>query len=487
MQPSPTSPLHVLVVGSDAACGMALCGRLERAGHRARLVTSPGEAAIWMGSTLPTDVVLWTPPTETRDFGPSIERLRGADPLLPVVVMFQVPDDMLAVAALEASADDCLHMGLSDALIGARLRRKAQRRCLLTDRQLALQRQRGIQDSIADAVITVDEQGLVLDANRTALRLFAAEGAQTLAGQQLAAVIGLNEAQLSTGGRLWLRTVQGGGYWAQASASHWNEAGSGRITWVLRDMTETLRNERMRDEFLASVSHELRTPLTSILGAVGLLAAGMAGRLPASAQPLVAAAQRNGERLGKLIDDVLDLTKLEGDRMTLHCRAQALGPLVGEAVGTAQAYAARLGVQLIQCNPAAMAASTRRADIDADRLLQVLANLISNAVKHSAPGQTVEISLAELEDGQCIRVTDRGRGVPREFRPQLFEKFAQAESTDHRAPGGTGLGLHLARLLVQRMGGRIGYAPGADEVGSTFEVWFPTVSALQPERAKAVP
>lgn len=483
--PSPT--FHVLVVGADGAARAALCAWLGRTGHRVRPVAGVGEAVAWLGSGVPTDVLLWLPGPGEWEPERACARLRAGDPWLPIVSLLEAPDEARAIEAFAAGMDDCLHLGLSDALLEARLARQAQRSALLADWRRQLQRQRGIQDNIADAVVTVDAQAMVVDANRAALRYFGAAGARSLAGQPLEAVIGAAPGQLATGERLWLRTADGDGFWAQASASRWCEAGAVRTTWVLRDLTEALRNERMRDEFLASVSHELRTPLTSILGAVGLLASGVAGRLPPTAQPLVAAAQRNGERLGKLIDDVLDLAKLEGDRMTLHCQSQALAPLAGEAVSAAQAYAARAGVQLRLRCPATTPVTGRGASVDADRLLQVLANLISNAIKHSAPGQTVLIELSDTGDGQRIAVTDQGRGVPAAFRSHLFEKFAQAEGGDQRGPGGTGLGLHLARLLVQRMGGRIGYAPGAGEVGSTFDVWFPAELAPQPARARAVP
>ncbi len=488
VMPSTTSlPLRVLVVDSDAAARAALCARLQGMGLRVRPAAGIGEAAAWAGSGVPIDALMWAPSPADGDAGRACARLRAADAYLPIVVVLDAQDDAQALAVFATGADDLVQGELDDALLGARLARHAQRAAMLGACRRQLERQRGIQDNIADPVITVDDHGTVLDLNTAAMRRFAAPGAAALAGQPLEAVIGAAPRQLATGERVWLRGVEGAGFWAQASASRWGEDGSARTTWVLRDLTETMRNERMHDEFLASVSHELRTPLTSILGAVGLLASGVAGRLPPTAAPLVAAAQRNGERLSKLIDDVLDLAKLEGDRMTLQCQTQALAPLAGEAVSAAQAYAARAGVHLRLRCPASTPCTGRGVSVDADRLLQVLANLISNAIKHSAPGQTVVIELSDAGDGQRIAVTDEGKGVPKDFRPHLFEKFAQAGEGDQRGAGGTGLGLHLARVLVQRMGGRIGYAPGPGEVGSTFDVWFPAVAASRPARARVAP
>lgn len=479
----PVQPvLKALVISPDEALRRALCARLVRLGHRSQPMGSSAEAAAWLASGMQADVVLAALPQPAPDLAGDCARLRArtANAGLPVLLLLPAPDEAQRTAALEGGADDCLAHDAGDALLAARLGRIAQACLRRAGCQARLQRQRAILDHIGDAVFTADADGRVVEANRAALRRFGAPAGGPF-GQPLEAVLGLGPGQLGQADRLWLRGADGRGFWAQASGSRWAEAGRARTTWVLHDLTEALRHQRLRDEFLAGVSHELRTPLTSVLGAVGLLASGVAGRLPDAAQPLVAAAQRNGERLGRLIDDVLDLTKLEGDRLPLHCRPQPLAPLASEAVNAAQAYAARAGVQLaLRCPPAASADAARWPAVDADRLLQVLANLISNAVKHSCAGQTVHIALMEDADGQRIEVSDRGSGVPAAFRPQLFEKFAQAEGSVQHGHGGTGLGLHLARLLVQRMGGRIGYAPGAGDVGSTFHVWFPTATATAP-------
>lgn len=229
------------------------------------------------------------------------------------------------------------------------------------------------------------------------------------------------------------------------------------------------RVERMKDEFLATVSHELRTPLTSIVGVLRLLSAGAVGPLGPEAQELADMAQRNGERLSHLIDDVLDLTKLEGNRMVLQLRSSLLNVLLQESVQANQGYADAYGVSLaLDCTPAAA-----NALVDERRLLQVMANLVSNAVKHSHKGSTVRIALRGVAEGWCIDVIDQGVGIDPAFLSRLFEKFAQADSSDRRSVGGTGLGLHISRMLIERMGGRIEVAstPGR---GSTFSVLLPS-------------
>ena len=243
-----------------------------------------------------------------------------------------------------------------------------------------------------------------------------------------------------------------------------------------RVLTEQRRVDRMKDEFLAAVSHELRTPLTAVLGALGLLASGAAGPLPERARPLAEAAQRNGHRLSRLIDDILDLTKLEGDRLVMQVSTVAVGPLVREACAANLAYAARVGVAIDQDIEGA--ADALKLRVDPIRFLQVMANLLSNAIKHSPQGETVTAVVRRSLAGVRVQVQDRGKGIDPEFRACLFEKFAQADGSDRRMQGGTGLGLYLSRILVERMGGRIEAEP-ASGVGTVFAVEFPVVEAAQ--------
>ena len=187
-------------------------------------------------------------------------------------------------------------------------------------------------------------------------------------------------------------------------------------------------------------------------------------------------ARRNGERLGRLVDDILDLTKLEGGHLMLHLRTQSPWPLLQEALAAHQGFAARAGVQLVlEPWDADALGPLPELRLDADRFLQVMANLLSNAVKHSPSGQVVRVGLHPRPGALCVTVRDQGPGIPASLRPRMFEKFSQADGTDRRAQGGTGLGLYITRMLVERMGGRI----RADDVpsGASFSVAFPLASA----------
>ena len=475
MDSAAPSHFHMLVIARPSRAADETCEILQGLGHRTSRLPEAEEALAWL-ETGTADLIVFeaTSPGDFKRCGSFRGLTRNR--WVPIVVITPLVGDEHVVAALAGGADECLTSPVNPALLSAKLRLYARSLALQARLASLAQRQRDIQDNILDAVLTVDEAGMVVEANLAACQVFARGTPAGLVGNQIQVLTGVPLEALSSGGRLTLHRADQLPFPAQACGSEWVEDGFRRITLVIRDLTETLRNERMRDEFLATVSHELRTPLTSVLGAVGLLVSGAAGKLPPAALPLAAAAQRNGERLGKLIDDVLDLTKLEGDRMTMRLQPQDLAPLVHEAAAANQGYAQRCGVQLkVELDDGGSLAATRSL-VDADRLLQVMANLVSNALKHSPRGGTVVLRLGLVAARQCISVSDDGPGVPAAFRAALFEKFSQADTSDRRSIGGTGLGLHIARLLVERMGGSIDIEQEKRQ-GATFRVWLPALIA----------
>lgn len=236
-----------------------------------------------------------------------------------------------------------------------------------------------------------------------------------------------------------------------------------RITGVSWDLTESRKIERLKSEFVATVSHELRTPLTSIRGTLGLIAGGVVGTLPPKAEELIRIAHKNSERLSLLINDILDMEKIESGRMKFDLVRQPLLPLVQQAIEANSGYAHTYGVQLVltQALPEVEAA------VDAHRILQVLANLLSNAAKFSPPQAQVDVAMLTQRPGWVrIEVRDRGPGIALEFQPRIFQKFSQADASDTRVKGGTGLGLSISKALVEGMGGHIGFEtqPGAGAV-----------------------
>jgi signal transduction histidine kinase len=241
-----------------------------------------------------------------------------------------------------------------------------------------------------------------------------------------------------------------------------------RFIGVLRDITAQRRVERMQHEFLATASHELRTPLTSVIGSLGLLRGGVGGSLPAEAHRLIDIAHRNGERLGLLVNDLLDLELADSGQFRLALESLRLRALAAESVDANQAYATRFGVALAL----AESADDPACLVDRARLHQVLTNLIGNAVKFSPRASQVVVSVAQQQESAVIAVTDQGPGIPAAFRPHLFEKFARADTSDSRHAGGTGLGLSIARKLVDHMGGNI-EVESVEGQGSTFRVRLP--------------
>ena len=240
---------------------------------------------------------------------------------------------------------------------------------------------------------------------------------------------------------------------------------------------------QVKSQFLATVSHELRTPLTSIRGSLGLVVGGAAGELPARASGLVGIAHKNAERLVLLVNDILDIEKIESGRMEFRNEPVDLVELVQAAVEANQGYADAHGVRL----RAAVGPAEAPVAGDRDRLMQVMANLVSNAAKFSPRGAEVTVALDAAADGRRWRLTvaDRGPGIPEAFRGRVFERFAQADSSDTRSKGGTGLGLSITRAIVQHMGGDIGFVTAPGE-GTTFHVELP-VLARPPAAAAAAP
>ena len=239
------------------------------------------------------------------------------------------------------------------------------------------------------------------------------------------------------------------------------------------DITDFKRLDRLKSDFISTVSHELRTPLTSIRGSLGLLAGGVAGALPAQARSLIDIAKDNCERLVRLVSDILDTEKIEAGEMHFDLTPTALKPLLEQALSANEGFASQHGVKLALDAPD----GSLLAEIDADRFIQVVTNLLSNAVKFSPPGGLVTVRLARSEGKARVELHDEGPGIPPEFRDRIFQKFSQADASDTRQKGGTGLGLNISRALVQRMGGQLDFhsAPGA---GTTFYLELPECRIL---------
>jgi len=340
---------------------------------------------------------------------------------------------------------------------------------------------RTVLDNILDAIITIDKQGRIETFNRAAEQLFGYSDAQVV-GRNVSLL--MPEPNRSAHDGYLARYLAGGTstivgqvreleglrsngvtFAIELAVSQISHQGEQRFIAVIRDIDERKRIERMKNEFVSTVSHELRTPLTAIAGSLGLINGGALGDPPAAMHKMLQIAQDNSQRLNLLINDLLDMEKLVAGKMNFELHAEALLPLIEQAIEQNQPYAGEHQVRLLlQPDPAQV-----WVRVDRQRLAQVMANLLSNAAKFSPPGAVVEIALQARGERVRVSVRDYGAGVPEAFQPLIFSKFSQADATDTRQKSGTGLGLAISKEIIERMDGSIGFDSISGQ-GATF--WF---------------
>lgn len=236
------------------------------------------------------------------------------------------------------------------------------------------------------------------------------------------------------------------------------------LIWTLiEDISERKKIDRLKSEFISTVSHELRTPLTSIAGSLGLVESGALGELPEQVRRMISIAHRNSNQLRQLVDDLLDMEKLVSGRVSMKLKECTVLPVIEESVERLHTYALESQVSVHVANDfSGQAVWTDRA-----RLGQAFTNLLSNAIKFSPDNGEVRITSDIGDDCMRISVSDHGPGIPDSFRPRIFQKFAQADSSDTRGKRGTGLGLAITREIMSQMGGEIGFE-SKEGLGSVF-------------------
>ena len=242
---------------------------------------------------------------------------------------------------------------------------------------------------------------------------------------------------------------------------------------VAADISERLRIERQKDDFVTMVHHEVRAPLTAVRGAIGLLEGGVAGELSDRARELVAIALRNSERMERLVNDVLASRKLDSGRLAFKVETVELMPLVEQAIEATSAYGEKYGVrfELQDSLPGEM------VKVDPDRMIQVVTNVLSNAVRFSKESDVVTLGVSKIEDFVRVSVTDQGPGIAEEFRDRVFDKFARDETDDWRHRSGTGLGMNISKGIMEELGGAISFDTEIG-VGTTFHIDFPAEDGI---------
>lgn len=252
---------------------------------------------------------------------------------------------------------------------------------------------------------------------------------------------------------------------------------------VCRDITERKAAEKRVSEFYSTVSHELRTPLTSIRGSLGLIEGGLAGEIGAKCKKLITIALAESDRLIRLINDILDIRKIEAGMMDLKISSVAARNLIEQTIENIRGMSSDANVKVtadIQVESS--------IDCDPDRIIQVLTNLVGNAIKFSKAGDTVLVRLGANERSLRFSVIDTGPGIEKEQLHKLFGKFQQIDQSDSRQKGGTGLGLAVSKAIVEHHRGKMG-VESEFGVGSTF--WFELTAPLStkqltPQRIKKV-
>lgn len=242
------------------------------------------------------------------------------------------------------------------------------------------------------------------------------------------------------------------------------------LIFIISDITKYKNLDALKNNFISTISHELRTPLTSIRGALGLISSGVLGELPVKMKELITIAGNNSVRLVNLVNDILDLEKIKAGKMEFYFEEYNIMSLVEEAVKLNVDYGKQYNVKFEITD----SINEALVNVDKDRCIQVLTNLLSNAAKFSTPNEIVRIALERNNYSVRVSVTNKGAGIPKEYRSKMFESFSQADSSDTRNKGGSGLGLNISKSIIQKMGGNINFV-SEEGVETTFYFDLPEI------------
>lgn len=348
--------------------------------------------------------------------------------------------------------------------------------------QAAATKQKAIIESMLVGVIITDEKGLIESTNQAVEATFGCSR-EELIGEPLLHLFPVLPGQdpesfiaglrMKAEGHIYelqARRRDGALFPLELSMTEIETERGPRLLANVRDISERREVDRMKKEFVSIVSHELRTPLTSIRGSLTLLASGAVGQMPDEALEMLAIAERNAVRLIALINDILDLERLESGKLDMNFAPVPLTNIIAAACESVSALASAENVSIQQ------PASTAIVIADQERLIQVVVNLLSNAIKFSPAESTVKVSISETPGWTEVAVTDAGRGIPHSSREAIFERFHQVQAGDSRDKGGSGLGLAICKTIIEKHSGTIGVAPNEGE-GSTFWFRIPTASS----------
>ncbi|HLQ25094.1 MAG TPA: ATP-binding protein, partial [Acidiferrobacterales bacterium] len=328
---------------------------------------------------------------------------------------------------------------------------------------------RAVVDNVLDGIVTINERGVVESFNRSAERIFDYSSEEIIGRQFNTLLPKRDRSEYETYVKNYARVDKERmiGFGLEITGQRKNGStfpmelglsemrlGDGRVfVGIVRDITDRKKIDQMKNEFISTVSHELRTPLTSMLGSLSLLSEGVGGELSEQGKILINMARNNTSRLVHLIGNILDTDNIQSGKMRLRLKPVELMPLVNQAVEESRAYAGQLGVKYVL----AAALPDAKVHADRERLIQVINNLLSNAAKFSPSDSAVEVAV--IRRGMTIRVSvsDHGPGIPKKFHDRIFQRFARIDSLDTRQQSGAGLGLSIAKAIVEKHGGHIDF------------------------------
>ncbi len=361
-----------------------------------------------------------------------------------------------------------------------------------TKEELALseKQQRAIVDTMADGLIIINQFGIIQKFNLAAEKMFG-YAASEITGKNIKLLMPesfrsehdnhlLNYRKKPPRNNVFkFRELEGlhkEGFTfpIELSVAEIDLGGNIQFSGIIRDISERKYIDRMKDEFISSVSHELRTPLTSIQGALGLIRGGVVGKLPEQAMDMFNIAINNSEHLLQLINDILDIQKISSGTMMFDFQDMEIMPFLQTVIRNNAAYGAQYGVKFIirQALPNAWVRADR------NRLQQVMNNLLSNAAKFSGESETVEINVKRTKQGIRVSVSDQGCGIKEEFKDRVFERFSQSDASLGQREKGSGLGLSIAKMIIEKHMGTIGFN-SEEGIGSTFYFELPELENKQ--------
>jgi PAS domain S-box-containing protein len=469
---------RIVVADDDPGVILVLERLLARAGYRHVWTTLRGTEVAPLCARVEPDLVildLRMPDRHGLDVVRDVRTLAGG--AVPILVISGEDREIAVQQALAAGARDFLSKPFEPGEALLRIRNLLEVRALHTRSLAAAEaRYRTLVEGASELICQTDVHGIVTYANPATRALLGDD----VVGRSMAELVredvreevrAFYRQQVAARTPATVREIplvlDGAEIWVEQRVQLEMDGGEvAGLSGIARDVTERRAHERLKDELLSLVSHELRTPLTAIRGSLGLLRGGVLHNYPERASRMVELALANAERLGRLIDNMLDLEKMASGKLEIERRPFALRQLAGEAIDTVRPLLEQADLLLVCDLPDV------RVNVDPERVAQLLTNLVSNAAKYSPRGGALWLRAEVLGDELRVTVRDQGRGIPAAKLESIFERFQQVDSSDSREKGGTGLGLPICRNIMHLHGGRI-WAESVPGKGSTFTAVFP--------------